>query len=445
MKARARARTTAGTTAGTRARTTAQARPARLPALSLSWRLFAATSLVVIAGAGTMLVAVLLVAEPAFHSHLAQLQPPISDPAHSHVDEAFASGVLTALAVGFVVALAAATVMTWLVARRLAVPVAEAADAAYRIAEGDFETRLAQPGLGPELDQLTAAFNTMALRLATIEETRRRLLGDLAHELRTPLASIQATIEAVTDGILPSDEATLATLTEQSQRMHRLVGDLSAVSRAQERQLNLQPVVIPIRDVVCAAANAARPRFEAKGISLNTVGTVGTDDTDVTDGSDGTDRSHGSDGADMGQVLADPDRLAEALGALLDNALRHTATGGTVTIATTLATNRHDNRCRILVTDTGEGFDPATAPQLFERFYRGDSSRTANGAGSGIGLTIARAIISAHHGQLTGRSDGRGTGASFEINLPMTGRRRPADLSKPSWKPGRDLHVPRGL
>ena len=371
-------------------------RPA-LPALGLAWRLFAAMGLVVLAGAGTMLVAVLLVAEPAFHTHLSQVQPPMSDQAHAHVDEAFADAVFIALAVGVVVALAAALVVTWLVARRLAAPVTQAAEAAYRIADGDFDTRLRQPGLGPELDLLTAAFNTMARRLATTEQTRRRLLTDLAHELRTPLASMQATIEAVNDGILPTDQTTLATLTDQSQRLHRLVGDLSVVSRAEERQLNLRPVMASLQDLVSEVAAAARPRFEAKGITLTA-----------------------DEGPAVGQVLVDPDRLAEALGALLDNALRHTTKGGTV-IITTL---RHDNRCRIAVTDTGDGFDPDVAAQLFERFYRGDSSRTVNGAGSGIGLTIAKAIIEAHHGQLRAHSDGPGKGASFEITLPIASRGR---------------------
>jgi two-component system, OmpR family, sensor histidine kinase BaeS len=365
--------------------------------LGLTWRLFAAVGLVVIAGAATMLVAVLLVAAPAFHAHLSQVQPPLAEQAHAFVDEAFASAVLIALAVGVVVALAVALVVTWLVARRLATPVAEASEAAYRIADGDYQTRLRQPGLGPEFDQLTTSFNTMARRLATTEQTRRRLLADLAHELRTPLASMQATIEAVNDGILPSDLTTLATLTEQSQRLHRLVGDLSAVSRAEERQLNLNPIRVPLEDVVTGSVTAARPRFDAKDINLTA--------------------DHGDA---VGQVLVDPDRMAEALGALLDNALRHTAKGGTVTVATT----RQGNQCRIGVTDTGEGFAPEQAAQLFERFYRGDSSRTASGAGSGIGLTIAKAIIKAHHGQLVGHSDGPGTGAQFEITLPIAARNR---------------------
>lgn len=373
------------------------ASPPRMPALGLTWRLFAAMGLVVVAGAATMLVAVLLVAEPAFHAHLGQLQTPMSEQAHVHVDEAFAGAVIIALSVGVVVALAVALIVTWLVARRLTALVAEASEAAHRIADGDYRTELRQPGLGPEFDQLTTSFNTMARGLATTEQTRRRLLNDLAHELRTPLASIEATIEAVNDGILPSDQTTLSTLTEQSQRLHRLVGDLSAVSRAEERQLNLNPVLIPLEDVVTDSVTAALARFDAKGIGLTA-----------------------NNGDAVGQVLIDPDRLAEALGALLDNALRHTAKGGSVTVTTT----RHGNRCRIVVTDTGDGFDPDQAAQLFERFFRGDSSRTASGAGSGIGLTIAKAIVKAHHGELKGDSDGPGRGASFEITLPVTARNR---------------------
>ncbi|MEP7370192.1 MAG: HAMP domain-containing protein, partial [Dermatophilaceae bacterium] len=210
--------------------------------MGLSWRLFSAMGLVVIAGVGTMVVAMLLVANPAFHAHLDQIKPTLSAQTQSKVDEAFAGGVLLASAVGLTVALAAALLVTWLVARRVAAPVSDAAAAAQQIADGDYETRLPQPHLGPEFDRLTTSFNTMARRLASTESTRRRLLTDLAHELRTPLASIEATIEAMTDGILPSDQSTLDTLSEQSQRLHRLVGDLSAVSRAEERQLNLNPV-----------------------------------------------------------------------------------------------------------------------------------------------------------------------------------------------------------
>lgn len=370
---------------------------ARRPALGLAWRLFTAMSLVVVAGAGTLLVAALLVAQPVFGTHLDQIRPLVSAQAQGHVEEAFASAVLISLSVAVTIALSAALVVTWLVARRVAAPVAEAAQAARQIADGDYEARLRQPGLGPEFDALTTSFNTMARQLMTTEQRRRSLLADLAHELRTPLASMQATIEAIADGILPADQATLGTLTEQSERLHRLVGDLSAVSRAEERQLNLRPVVLSLPDLVSATVEAARPRFSAKGVTLTL------------------------DAGRACQAEVDADRLAEALGALLDNALRHTGSGGDVSISTT----REDNECRIVVTDTGEGFDPATAVQIFERFYRGDTSRTAGSAGSGIGLTIAKAIIQAHRGQLAGHSDGPGTGATFEITLPMAGKPAP--------------------
>ena len=383
-----------GAQAGNGARMRPSLRPPHKRALGLMWRLFAAMGLVVVAGAGTLLVAVLLVAQPVFHSHLGRVEPPMSDQARFHVDQAFANAVFIALSVGVVVALAVAMIVTWLVAKRVSVPVAEAAEAAYRIADGGVDIRLRQPGLGPEFDRLTAAFNTMAGRLATTEQTRLRLLGDLAHELRTPLASIQATIEAVNDGILPNDQRTLATLTDQSQRLHRLVGDLSAVSRAEERQLIVHPAVVSLQELLCGAVSAARPLFDAKGTTL----TVDEPSSD--------------------QVLVDPDRLTEALGALLDNALRHTPEGGIVTIATT----GHDSRCQIVVSDTGEGFEPHLAAQMFERFYRGDSSRTANDAGSGVGLTIAKAIVEAHQGHLLGRSDGPGKGASFELTLPIAAR-----------------------
>ena len=255
-------------------------------ALGLAWRLFTAMSLVVIAGAGTLLVSAMLVARPVFHAHLDQVKALVSPQAKAHVDEAFSNALTFALSVGVTAALAAALVVTWLVARRVAGPVAQAAEAAQGIADGDYQTRLRQPRLGPEFDRLTTAFNSMARRLETTDQTRRHLLADLAHELRTPLASIQATIEAISDGILPSDQTTLSTLTEQSKRLHRLVGDLSAVSRAEERQLNLHPVLVSTQELLSGAVAAARPRFEAKGISLTT--------EHVT----------------TSQVLIDPDRLA---------------------------------------------------------------------------------------------------------------------------------------
>jgi signal transduction histidine kinase len=321
---------------------------------------------------------------------------------------------MLSLVLGVLAAIVTATLVTWLVSRRLASPVAEVADAATRLADGDYDTVVPDPRLGPEFATLTAAVNQLAQRLGSSEETRRRLLADLTHELRTPLASLEATVEAISDGVLPVDQTTLDTLAEQASRLHRLVADLESVSRAEERQLALHPRPTPLSDIAKRAADVLRPRFDNKGVTL-TVNSQGH--APVVD--------------------VDTDRLVEALMNLLDNALRHTPDGGAVTVAveTTPGTPADPSRGRLSVTDTGEGFEPAQAPLLFERFYRTDTARTNTGLtggrhGSGIGLTIARAIVEAHHGEITARSSGRDHGACFTISLPITPK--PAAANQPT-------------
>ena len=314
-----------------------------------------------------------------------------------------------------------AALVTWLVSRRLAAPVAHLAVAASRLADGHYDAGVADPHLGPEFASLTAAVNELASRLDRSEEVRHRLLADLTHELRTPLASLEATVEAVTDGVLPLDRTTLDTLTEQTARLRRLVTDLESVSRAEERQLALNPRAVALRAVADRAVAVLRARYHAKGVAL-------------------VRENHGPEPT----VQADDDRLHEALMNLLDNALRHTPPHGTVTVDV----GGQPGRATITVTDTGIGFDPAAGPRLFERFYRAhihrsdqgpgpaaphapldvgldvgpedehDAGRHSGNHGSGIGLTITRAIVEAHHGTITASSRGPGHGARFTITLP---------------------------
>jgi len=321
----------------------------------LGLRLFAAMGLVVLAGASTLLIVALLVAPQVFHTHLRMALGTIPTATQQHVDEAFANSILLSLAMAVVVALIAALTVTWLVSRRIAAPVADLAAAAARLAAGHYDTWVPEPGLGTEFAALAASFNTMAGRLAATEQVRQRLLADLAHELRTPLASIEASLEAIADGVLPAADATWAALAEQTARLDRLVDDIAAVSHAEERTLHL-----------------------------------------------------------------DPHRLAEALANLLDNALRHTPPGGQVTISTHRDRQLGHDVARLVITDTGEGFPPTEAERLFERFYRTDAARTHRDAGSGIGLTITKAIINAHHGTIRAHSSGPGHGAAFTITLPAS-------------------------
>jgi two-component system sensor histidine kinase BaeS len=389
-------------------------RPARLAGrsafqrLGLAPRLFFAMALVVVAGAGTLLLVSLLVAPQVFYAHLHRSGLPVVAPAvQHHVDEAFNQALLLSLALGVLAAIVAATLVTWLVSRRLASPVAEVAHATTRLADGHYDTVVPDPRLGPEFATLTAAVNQLAQRLGSSEEIRRRLLADLTHELRTPLASLEATVEAISDDILPVDQTTLDTLAEQASRLHRLVADLESVSRAEERQLALDPRPARLTDIAKRATDVMRPRFDNQAVTL-TLNSPG-----------------------QGPVVdLDADRLVEALMNLLDNALRHTPGGRavTVTVDATPGTPFDPGRALLSVTDTGEGFEPAQAALLFERFYRTDparsNSRTTGGShGSGIGLTIARAIVEAHHGEITAHSSGRDHGARFTISLPIAAKR----------------------
>ena len=366
-------------------------RRSRAP-LGFAWRLGASLGLVVLSGGATLLGVALVIAPEIFQSHLRMAMGSGIEPAlQTHVNEAFANAIFDSLAVAVPVALLTAFVVTWIVARRLAGSVATIAVAADRIARGNLESRVEAPAIGPEFTQLADSFNAMAARLAETETTRRRLIGDLAHELRTPLASLDATVEAVVDGVLPADDVTLATLTEQTLRLQHLVADMGAVSRAEERQLDLHPQQVDLAALATEAVSAARARYAAAGRRL---------DIDVT--------------GKAPIVQVDRQRLAEALANLLDNALRHTPAGGTARVVV----DAERTGATLKVIDTGEGFDPANAERLFERFYRADTSRTRTTAGSGIGLTIARAIVQAHGGTLTASSEGPGTGATFRIHFP---------------------------
>ena len=362
----------------------------RLAGLSLASRLLVNNLLVVLAGAGTVLVTALLVGPAVFEAHLQSVGLAPDQLVQEHVARAFDQSILVALGVGILSAGVTAAAISWLVAKRLAAPVADAADVASRLADGRLDARVVDPRMGPEFSTLTTSVNQLAHRLETTEQTRRQLTGELAHQLRTPVASISATIEAVREGVLPVDEETLATLAQQSHRLSRLVDDLEVVSRAQERQLLLNPEPVAVSSLVDAAMSAHRESFRAAGVELSSF------------------VAHG-----IPAVTVDPDRIQEVLGNLLDNALRHTPSGGTVSMAARPGDDKKKPTALIEVKDSGRGFPAGDAERIFDRF-----EKAPNSTGSGLGLTIARAIVEAHHGSLTAQSDGPGQGARFTIALP---------------------------
>ena len=372
---------------------TEQARLVRQGARAgLATRLLGAQTLVLLASAATSWVVASAVAPGLFHEHLERAGVGHTPAETVHVERAFADSLLIALGVALVTSVLIALVVSGYFTRRVQRSTAAVAESAAQIAEGQYGARVPSPGLGTEFDQLAITINELAERLGDVETTRRLILADLAHEMRTPLATIEAHLEALEDGVRDLDEATLSVLHSGTQRLHRLAEDISAVSRAEEGRLDSRPVLADPRDLVEEAAAAAADTFHANDVGL-------TVDAPT----------------DAPSVLVDPQRMAQVLGNLLENALRHTPPGGQVQ----LSVHRPDSRwVEILVADTGEGIAPEHLGHIFERFYRADPARGRSRGGSGIGLTISRALVEAHGGGLSVSSAGPGMGATFTIRLP---------------------------
>ncbi len=372
-------------------------RPPRNPnGPGLRWRLLGAMALIVLAGAGTLFTVAFLVAPSVFYSHLADVGLTPTGTAAAHLNTGFTTALLLGVAGGVVAATLVAIGVASLVARRIADPLTGMADTATRLSRGDYSVRVQPPGMGPELADLATAVNSLASRLEATAAARLRLLQDLRHELRTPLTSLQATVEGIADGVLPADEETMATLTSQTQRLLRLVDDLDAVSRADEHafQVTVQPV--DLTAIACAGVTAASARYTTAGIAL----VPPHDNTPVV-------------------ALGDPERVAEILDQLLDNAIKHTRPGDTVTITTT---THPPGTAKVTVTDTGSGFPPDQADAIFTRFHRLNPHNTT---GSGVGLTIARSLAAAMHGTLTASSNNPDNGATLTLTLPTTSETRP--------------------
>jgi histidine kinase len=242
---------------------------------------------------------------------------------------------------------------------------------------------------------LATDVNTLAAALADTESRRTRLLGDVAHEMRTPLTALDGYVEGLIDGVFAPTSDIFASLSDELRRLHRLANDLSSLSRTQERGLDLHPVDADLADLTRRAAARLAPQFLDAQVTL----TVNADP--------------------VLPVNVDPDRITQVLTNLLGNALLATPSGGTVTVTAHLTAGGGE----VVVTDTGVGLAEQDVERVFERFYRapGQSRRST---GSGIGLTIARGIARGHGGDVTASSAGPGQGASFTLAVPLRSRLR---------------------
>ena len=291
-----------------------------------------------------------------------------------------------------------------IISRGLTAPLGQLAQAARRISQGNLQQQV--PLRGPEeVADLARAFNDMSHALDEGERLRRNLIADVAHELRTPLSVLQGNLRAILDDVYALDKAEVSRLYDQTRLLSRLVNDLHELAQAEARQLPLNVAPIDLRQLVSTTAETFAPVARAEGVRLRTV---------LAD--------------EVPRVEADGARIRQVLHNLLVNALRHTPSGGTITLKLEVEAERSRSverrsaaTVKLTVSDTGAGIAPEHLPYVFDRFYRADSSRSRDKGGAGLGLAIARAIVEAHGGQISAAGEGiAGRGVAFTIRLPVT-------------------------
>ena len=269
--------------------------------------------------------------------------------------------------------------------------------AADLVAEGDLSVRVPVPERSPEqFVRLVRSFNRMTDEIQRADQQRRNLTADVAHELRTPLHIIQGNLEGILDGVyLPNDDHIMATLSE-TRTLARLVDDLRTLSRAEAGQLPMETEDVNVAELLSDVGTSFSGQAEICGIQLRV--SVEAEPNKMV-------------------VRGDAMRLDQVLSNLMGNALRHTPEGGTIT----LGARPIDDYVRITVRDTGEGIRKEDLPYVFQRFWRGDRSRShAGGGGSGLGLAIAKQLVQSHGGSI-GVTSELGKGTTFALDLPLRG------------------------
>ncbi len=272
------------------------------------------------------------------------------------------------------------------VARRITRPITRLIAVTRAMAAGNHAARVGEIRAPGELRELATSFDQMAGALGRQEQIRRNLVADVAHELRTPIAILQAGHEALLDGVAEPTPAELGSLRDEVLRLARMIGDLQTLAAADAAALNLARQECDLADLAAAAADSLARRFEAAGLTL--------------------DRQ-----LSAAPVLADPHWLHQVITNLLTNALKFTPAGGHVTISV----RRRDTEALLQVTDSGVGVPAEDLPRIFDRFWRG--MQASQISGSGIGLAVAAEVAQAHGGQLTASSQ-PGLGTQLTLTLP---------------------------
>ena len=282
--------------------------------------------------------------------------------------------------------------------RRIGAPLSDIVAAAGRVGNGDLTVRLDEEGL-PWLRSVAAAFNTMTARLDRQQREREALMADIAHELRTPVAVIQGRVEGMLDGIYPPDEPHVRQVLEETRMLARLVEDLRTSAHAESGTLTLRKETTDLGVLIEDVADAFAPHARSRNLRI---------DTQLA--------------PDVPMLHLDPHRIREVLVNLVSNALRHSADGGLVE----MTCHPQGSGIAIHVMDRGSGIPPADLPRIFERFYKEPGS-----TGSGLGLTIAKGLVSAHGGTIAAHSR-QGGGTVITVVLP-TDTETPGLKTRPTY------------
>ncbi|OGO19403.1 MAG: hypothetical protein A2Z14_15625 [Chloroflexi bacterium RBG_16_48_8] len=305
--------------------------------------------------------------------------------------EEFLGRVNQVLLLGALGAAGVALLLGIVLARTLTKPLRELTAATQAVAAGDLEQQVPVRSKA-ELGQLAEAFNQMNDNLARARDIRQQMTADIAHELRTPLSVILAHTEGIKDGVLPDSEETFQIIHDETMRLSTMVEDLRTLSLAETGELGLTLCMVSPDEMLRQAAAAQFPRAKQREITM---------DLELE--------------SRLPDIEVDPDRMAQVLGNLLDNALRYTPIGGQII----LRAGSSSRGVTLFVQDNGPGVEPSELSHIFNRFYRVDKSRQRDEGGSGLGLAIAKSIVERHGGQI--RAESRpGEGMTFIIELPVT-------------------------
>ena len=265
-----------------------------------------------------------------------------------------------------------AVVLSYVMNRRILGPLTRMTTITGEIAAGEFSARV-PVATADEVGRLARAFNRMAENLEKIEHLRRSLMIDVAHELRTPLTNIRGYLEALNDGVLPPDPATLSLLQDETLRLADLVEDVLALARADAASGQLEPTVVDLKEMVADTLAPFLPSIKKRDLTV---------DIDAAES--------------MATVHADRDRLTRVLRNITDNAIRYAPAGSLVSIAIFKASDA----IRVDYANMAGEIQTDDLPYLFERFYRGEKSRSRHHGGAGIGLSIVKELVAAHGGKV---------------------------------------------